>query len=233
MKDPTTEGYEVSAHEIDGMVRNLCAYALGEPHPLRRYLDLTHQQVLFDGVADALRKERGKALAALLIAGATADEIVERTNLTKALDVAKLVKAAGETEHVKRALSAALHAERKAAAEAKKRDAAAAAEVKRSAAAAAAAERKAAAEAKRQEAAAAAAAARRVAAVRKASTPGRKRDAVPEIPPGTRRVLTAEELKALTEVLAQPKKTRRASASANHVSPVPGIEAAQRERESL
>jgi hypothetical protein len=71
MKDPTTEGYEVSADEIDGMVRNLCAYALGEPHPLHRYLDLTHQQVLFDGMADALRKERGKALAALLIAGAT------------------------------------------------------------------------------------------------------------------------------------------------------------------
>ncbi len=215
MKDPTTEGYEVSADEIDGMVRNLCAYALGEPHPLHRYLDLTHQQVLFDRMADALRKERGKALAALLVAGATAEEIVERTNLTKALDVAKLVKAAGEAEHVKQALSAAANAERKAAAEAKKREAAAAAEVKRSAAAAAAAERKAAAEAKRQEAAAAAAARREAAAATKASKPGKKRAALPEIPPGTRRVLTADELKALAEVSAQPKKKRRASASAD------------------
>jgi hypothetical protein len=217
MKDPTTEGYEVSADEIDGMVRNLCAYALGEPHPLHRYLDLTHQQVLFDGIADALRKERGKALAALLIAGATAEEIVERTNLTKALDVTKLVKAAGEAEHVKQALSAAANAKRKAAAEAKKRDAAAAAEARRSAAAAAAAERKAAAEAKRQEAAAAAAAAaarREAAAATKASKPGKKRTTLPEIPPGTRRVLTADELKALAEVPAQPKKKRRASASA-------------------
>jgi hypothetical protein len=212
MKDPTTEGYEVSAHEIDGMVRNLCAYALGEPHPLQRYLDLTHQQVLFDGIADALRKERGKALAALLIAGATAEEIVERTNLTKALDVAKLVRAAGEAAHVKQALSAAADAERKAAAEAKKREAAAAAEVKRSAAAAAVAERKAAAEAKRQEAAAAAAARREAAAATKASKP---RAALPEIPPGTRRVLTADELKALAQVPAQPKKKRRASASAD------------------
>jgi hypothetical protein len=210
MKDPTTEGYEVSANEIDGMLRNLCAYALGEPHPLHRYLDLTHQQVLFDGIADALRKERGKALAALLIAGATAEEIVERTNLTKALDVTKLVKAAGEAEHVKQALSA----ERKAAAEAKKRDAAAAAEARRSAAAAAAAERKAAAEAKRQQAAAAAAGARREAAATKASKPGKKRATLPEIPPGTRRVLTADELKALAEVPAQPKKKRRSSASA-------------------
>ena len=216
MKDPTTEGYEVSADEIDGMLRNLCAYALGEPHPLHRYLDLTHQQVLFDGIADALRKERGKALAALLIAGATAEEIVERTNLTKALDVTKLVKAAGEAEHVKQALSAAANAERKAAAEAKKRDAAAAAEARRSAAAAAAAERKAAAEAKRQEAAAAAAGARReAAAATKASKPGKKRATLPEIPPGTRRVLTADELKTLAEVPAQPKKKRRASASAD------------------
>jgi Xaa-Pro aminopeptidase len=204
MKDPTTEGYEVSANEIDGMVRNLCAYALGEPHPLRRYLDLTHQQVLFDGMAEALRKERGKALAALLIAGATAEEIVERTNLTKPLDVAKLVKAAGEAEHVRQALSAAVDAERKAAAEAK-----------RSAAAAAAAERKAVAEARRQETAAAAAARREAAAATEASKPGKKRAALPGIPPGTRRVLTADELRALSEAPAQPKKDRRASANAD------------------
>ena len=107
MKDPTTEGYEVSTAEIDGMVRNLCGYALGEPQPLHRYLDLTHQQVLFEGMAEALRSERGKALAALLIAGATAEQIVERTNLTKALDVTKLVRAAGEAERVKQTLSAA------------------------------------------------------------------------------------------------------------------------------
>src|SRR5579859_40821 len=125
MKDPTTEGYEVRADEIDRMIRNLCAYALGEPDPLRRYLDLTHQQVLFDGMADALRKERGKALAALLISGTTAEQIVERTNLTKALDVTKLVKAAGEAEHVKQALNSAASIGRKAAAEARRSAAAA------------------------------------------------------------------------------------------------------------
>jgi Xaa-Pro aminopeptidase len=199
MQDPTTEGYEVSADEIDGMVRNLCSYALGEPHPLHRYLGLTHQQVLFEGMADALRKERGKALAALLIAGATAEEIVESTNLTKALDVTKLVKAAGEAEHVKQALSAAVNAERKAAA----------------------AERKAAAEAKRQQAAAAAAARREAAAARTASKPGKTRAALPEIPPGTRRVLTADELKALAEMAARPKKQRRAPAGADEISGTP------------
>jgi hypothetical protein len=135
-------------------------------------------RVLFDGMADALRKERGKALAALLIAGATAEEIVERTSLTKALDVTKLVKAAGEAEHVKRALSAAANAERKAAAEGK-----------------------------RQEAAAAAAARREAAAATKASKPGKTPASLPEIPPGMRRVLTADELKALAQVPARPKRS--------------------------
>jgi hypothetical protein len=173
MKDPTTEGYEVSTAEIDGMVRNLCGYALGEPQPLHRYLDLTHQQVLFEGMAEALRRERGKALAALLIAGATAEQIVERTNLTKALDVTKLVRAAGEAEHVKQALSAAADAKRKALAEARKQTAAT-----------------------------------------KAAKPGVKRTALAEIPPGTRRVLTADELQALTQPPARPKK-KRTSAGAD------------------
>ena len=173
MKDPTTEGYEVSTAEIDGMVRNLCGYALGEPQPLHRYLDLTHQQVLFEGMAEALRRERGKALAALLIAGATAEQIVERTNLTKALDVTKLVKAAGEAERVKQTLSAAADAKRKAVAEAKKQ-----------------------------------------AAATKAMKSGVKRTALAEIPPGTRRVLTADELKALTRAPARPKK-KPASAGAD------------------
>lgn len=179
MKDPTTEGYEVRPDEIDRMIRNLCAYALGEPDPMRRYLDLTHQQVLFDGMADALRKERGKALAALLIAGTTAEQIVERTNLTKALDVTKLVKAAGEAEHVKQALNST-NAGRKAATGAK---------------------RPAAGQAERHEADTAAAAT-------KATKPGTAGAVLPQIPPGTRRVLTAEELRALAELPAQPKKRR-------------------------
>lgn len=190
MKDPTTEGYEVRADEIDRMIRNLCAYALGEPDPLRRYLDLTHQQVLFDGMAEALRKERGKALAALLIAGTTTDEIVERTNLTKAPDVAKLVKAAGEAEHVKQALNSAVNAGRKAATEAK-----------RSAAAPTTAQREAAAHVGRQEADTTAT----------ATKPGTTGAVLPQIPPGTRRVLTADELRALAELPAQPKKRRPAT----------------------
>ena len=103
MSDATTEGYTVTAAEIDGMVRNLCAYALSEPDPLQRYVDLTHQQVLFEGIVAALQRKRGQALADLMISGASAAEVVAKTNLTAPTQVTKLIKAAGDTERVKAA----------------------------------------------------------------------------------------------------------------------------------
>jgi hypothetical protein len=103
MTDPTTEGYTATAAEIDGMVRNLCAYALSEPDPLQRYVDLTHQQVLFEGIVAALQRKRGSALADLMVAGASAADLVAKTNLTTPLQVNKLLKAAGESDRVKAA----------------------------------------------------------------------------------------------------------------------------------
>jgi hypothetical protein len=103
MSDTTTEGYTVSAAEIDGMVRNLCAYALSELDPVQRYIDLTHQQVLFQGMVEAIQRARGRAIADVLVAGMSADEIVSKTNLTTPLQVTKLVKAAGDVERVKAA----------------------------------------------------------------------------------------------------------------------------------
>jgi len=103
MSDTTTEGYVVSTAEIEGMVRNLCAYALGELDPLQRYLDLTHQQVLFEGMVDAIRQARGRALADVLVSGMSPADVVSKTNLTNPLQVTKLIKAAGEAERVKAA----------------------------------------------------------------------------------------------------------------------------------
>jgi hypothetical protein len=103
MPDSTTEGYPVSAAEIEGMVRNLCAYALGEPDPLRRYEDLTHQQVLFDGMVAAIQRQRGRALADLMVAGSSVEKVVAATNLTTVAQVRKLIKVADETERVKAA----------------------------------------------------------------------------------------------------------------------------------
>ena len=98
--DTTTEGYAATDAEIDGMVRNLCAYALSEPDPLQRYVDLTHQQVLFEGIVAAIRRARGRALADLLVAGTPLAEVATTTNLATPAKVRKLVSLAGETERV-------------------------------------------------------------------------------------------------------------------------------------
>ncbi|MEV0457710.1 hypothetical protein [Catellatospora methionotrophica] len=107
MSDPTTEGYTVSAAEIEGMVRNLCAYALGEPDPLQRYADLTHQQVLFDGIVAAIQLARGRALADLVVSGMPVEQVAAKTNLATVPRVRKLISVAGETERVKAAAAAA------------------------------------------------------------------------------------------------------------------------------
>lgn len=100
MTDSTTEGYVATTAEIDGMVRNLCAYALSEPDTLLRYADLTHQQVLFDGIVAAIRRERGRALADLIVAGTPLADVATKTNLATPARVRKLISAAGETERV-------------------------------------------------------------------------------------------------------------------------------------
>ena len=97
MIDKTTEGHTAADAEVEGMLRNLCAYALSDPEPLARYLDLTHQQVVFDGVVMAIRRERGKALAALLASGLPADRVAEMARLSAPSHVKTLVTAAGLT----------------------------------------------------------------------------------------------------------------------------------------
>ncbi|MEV0269224.1 hypothetical protein AB0H43_10635 [Hamadaea sp. NPDC050747] len=103
MNDPTTEGYAATPAEIEGMVRNLCAYALSEPDPMQRYVELTHQQVLFEGMVEAIRRERGRALADLIVAGMPAAQVAAKTNLATEPKVRKLISAAGETDRVKAA----------------------------------------------------------------------------------------------------------------------------------
>src|SRR5215217_6993529 len=103
MTDPTTEGYAATPAEIDGMVRNLCAYALSEPDPMQRYIDLTHQQVLFDGIVAAIRLARGRALADLIVDGMPLAEVATKTNLTTPTRVRSLISAAGQAERVKAA----------------------------------------------------------------------------------------------------------------------------------
>lgn len=115
MSDLTTEGYEATPAEIEGMVRNLCAYALSEPEPVQRYVELTHQQVLFEGMVEAIRRERGRVLADLVVAGVPAEKLAADTGLGTVVKVRKLISAAGETDRVQEAAAARKAAEREAA----------------------------------------------------------------------------------------------------------------------
>ena len=103
MPESTTEGYSAMPAEIEGMLRNLCAFALSEPDPQQRYAELTDQQVLFEGIVQALCRERGQALAELLVAGVPITEVAARTNLKTVQKVRKLVRIAGATDRVRAA----------------------------------------------------------------------------------------------------------------------------------
>ena len=115
MSDPTTEGFVATPAEIEGMVRNLCAYALGEPDPIQRYLGLTQQQVLFEGMVEAIRRERGRVLADLVVAGVEVAEVAAQASLGAAANVRKLISVAGLTERVRAAAAARKVADREAA----------------------------------------------------------------------------------------------------------------------
>ena len=103
MPESTTEGFFATPAEIEGMVRNLCAYALSEPDPMQRYVELTQQQVLFEGMTEAISRERGRALADLLVAGVPIADAAAKTNLKTIPKVRKMIALAGETERVKEA----------------------------------------------------------------------------------------------------------------------------------
>jgi hypothetical protein len=115
MYDPTTEGLKAPPAEIEGMVRNLCAYALGEPDPIKRYEDLTHQQVLFEGMVEAIRRERGKLVADLVVTGMSVTDLAAQTSLAKVVNVRRLVCDADQTERVNDAIAARKEANRQAA----------------------------------------------------------------------------------------------------------------------
>jgi hypothetical protein len=115
MPETSTEGYVADEVDVQGLVRNLCAYALSEPDPLQRYDDLTHQQVLFEGVVAAIRLARGRALADAVVAGTPVDQVAQQTNLKTAPKVRKLIADAGETDRVKQAGAAARRKVRKSA----------------------------------------------------------------------------------------------------------------------
>ena len=97
MIDKTTAGFTATDHQVEGLLRNLCAYALSEPEALQRYVELTNQQVLFEGVVNAIRRERGRALADLAAGGEPIAAIAKRARLATPQQVRSLIAGAGLT----------------------------------------------------------------------------------------------------------------------------------------
>ena len=73
MIDKTTEGITAEPEEVEAVLNNLCGYHLAERDPAFRYAVLTREQVLYDALVQAIKRERGRALADLVAAGHTAD----------------------------------------------------------------------------------------------------------------------------------------------------------------
>ncbi|HEX6870433.1 MAG TPA: hypothetical protein VF163_04990 [Micromonosporaceae bacterium] len=91
MIDKTTVGVTAEAEEVEAALRNLCGYHLAEPDPLVRYTVLTQEQVLYDALVAAIKRERGRALAELAAAGHKATQIADLTNLTSRQQVQRLI----------------------------------------------------------------------------------------------------------------------------------------------
>jgi hypothetical protein len=108
MIDKTTEGFTAEPDEVEAVLHNLCGYHLSERDPALRYTVLTREQVLYDALVVAIRRERGRALADLVAAGQTMTQVAQATNLRTRQRVQRLIavsKAAEEAAAQMRAAS--------------------------------------------------------------------------------------------------------------------------------
>jgi hypothetical protein len=89
--DRTTEGYAAEPDEVEALLHNLCGYHLAERNPVQRYEVLTREQVLYDALVAAIRRERGRALAELAGSGRKLTEIADLTKLRTRQRVQRLI----------------------------------------------------------------------------------------------------------------------------------------------
>jgi hypothetical protein len=94
MIDKTTEGITAEPAEVQAVLQSLCGFHLAERDALYRYTVLTREQVLYDALVQAIRRERGRALADLVAAGHTAAEVAAMTNLGTRQRVSRLISQA-------------------------------------------------------------------------------------------------------------------------------------------
>ncbi len=92
MTDRTTAGIEAEPDEVEALLHNLCGFHLAERDPVARYTVLTREQVLYDALAMAIKRERGRALAELVSRGHRLTEIATLTGLRTRQQVQRLIR---------------------------------------------------------------------------------------------------------------------------------------------
>ncbi len=107
MIDKTTLGVTAEPEEVEAVLHNLCGYHLAEPDPLFRYNVLTREQVLYDALVAAIKRERGRALADLVARGQTLTQIAASTNLATRQRVQRLIAVARAAEEAAAEVQAA------------------------------------------------------------------------------------------------------------------------------
>jgi len=91
MVDKTTEGVFAEPEEVEAVLHNLCGYHLAERDPVFRYTVLTREQVLYEALVTAIRRERGRALAEVVGSGQTMTQVAAMTNLRTRQRVQRLI----------------------------------------------------------------------------------------------------------------------------------------------
>ena len=94
MIDKTTEGVLAEPDEVEAVLHSLCGYHLAERDPVFRYTVLTREQVLYDALVAAIRRERGRALAEIVSGGQTMTQVAAMTNLRTRQRVQRLIAVA-------------------------------------------------------------------------------------------------------------------------------------------
>jgi hypothetical protein len=91
MTDRTTAGIEPEPEEVEALLHNLCGFHLAERDPVSRYAVLTREQVLYEALAAAIKRERGRALKELVERGHRMTEVAHLTGLRSRQQVQRLI----------------------------------------------------------------------------------------------------------------------------------------------
>ncbi len=98
MTDRTTFGFTAEPEEVEALLHNLCGFHLAERDPVSRYTVLTREQVLYDALVAAIKRERGRALAELVERGHRLTEVAELTGLGSRQRVQRLIQLGAAAE---------------------------------------------------------------------------------------------------------------------------------------